>query len=151
MWLFTMYDCTDWPLPSWWTNNRLRRFLRVESPATCLKRDETRLTKNKKTFQWDAYRPLANHTCFNVHQQMLLLGMWGGGGGSSNGQVWTGLQCWPPDVSSKGRRGPTDYLPIPWTDRRHWQHYLPVTSLAGDNKCKVIITVMLNPLLSISV
>ena len=32
---------------------------------------------NKKAFQWDAYRPLANRTCFTGHHQMLLLGRGG--------------------------------------------------------------------------
>ena len=65
----------------------------------------------------------------------------GGRGRSSSKQVWTVLQWWPPDVSS--RRGVPTYhvtypmmysmLPYPsplWTDRRMWKHYPPQTTFA---------------------
>ena len=55
--------------------------------------------KNKKAFQWDAYYPLANRTCFGDHQMSVLVGVLSlnrspvmppdvtGGGGSSSEQV----------------------------------------------------------------
>ena len=81
----------------------------------------------------------------------------------SSEQVWTDLQWWPPDVTSRGpwsgqvpmsgrRAGPgpgesctvrshapwimVTWGPPPpqWTDRHDWKHYLPATSLAGDNE-----------------
>ena len=71
-------------------------------------------------------------------------------GGSSSEQVWTGLQCWPPDVSSRGSvlglmsMGDSEVQSIIgnghlgthllWTDRHLWKHYLPPTSLTGSNK-----------------
>ena len=75
----------------------------------------------------------------------------------SNEQLWTGLQWWPPDVSSGGRipclmsrwgsgarcacivRSNASYgnghmgTPL-WADKHKWKHYLPSTSLAGSNK-----------------
>ena len=53
------------------------------------------IARNKKAFQWDAYRPLATCTCFSGHHQMLLLRGWGP-------QV---NKFWRPDVSSR-RLGP---------------------------------------------
>ena len=50
-------------------------------------------------FQLDAYRRLANHTCFGDHHKMSLLV---GGFRSLREQVWADLQWWPPDVSSTG-------------------------------------------------
>ena len=62
-----------------------------------------------KTFQEQKSIPVAcipptcaDHICFNNHQMSALVG-----GGSWTEQVWTGLQWWPPDVTSQwGPWGP---------------------------------------------
>ena len=69
----------------------------------------------------------------------------------SSEQVWTGLQWWPPDVSSGGGEGtqvpcqgvpyhvtyPMMHLmllyPFRTDNRCPWKHYLPQTSFAGGN------------------
>ena len=79
---------------------------------------------------------------------------WWGVGGYSSEQVWTGIQQWPPDVSSRGEgAGPRSDVqgevpchlsqnacdvPTPmstgwWTDL--WKHYLSATSLAVGKYC----------------
>ena len=81
---------------------------------------------------------------------MSVLVVWGG---FSSEQVWTGLQSWPPGVTSWGRGprlvGPcmvrssaswlivTWDLPLPWTDTHDWKHYLPATSLAAAKNIQV--------------
>ena len=72
-----------------------------------------------------------------------------GAGGSLSEQVWTGLQCWPPDVSRRRVNPRSDVwgviyhvtypmihlmLPTPPPVNRQtpMKHYLPATSFAGD-------------------
>ena len=67
-------------------------------------------SKYKKVFQYDAYHPLANHTCFGGgHQMPVPVGAFTV---RSNEQIWTVSQWWPPDVTSRMGHGRVSSLDL---------------------------------------